>query len=86
MGDKDELYDLENDPWEHYNLAEKENCSDKVLEMKSHLLNWMIETEDPQPVALPDSVGRPKILKMTLGNISIISPHRLLKIDWNQRS
>ena len=63
MGDKDELYDLENDPWEHYNLAEKENYSDKVLEMKSHLLNWMIETEDPQPVALPDSVGRPKDIK-----------------------
>ena len=34
MGDKDELYDLANDPWEHYNLAEKENYSNKVLEMK----------------------------------------------------
>ena len=63
MGDKDELYDLANDPWEHYNLAEKENYSNKVLEMKSHLLNWMIETEDPEPVALPDSVGRPKDIK-----------------------
>ena len=63
MGDKDELYDLENDPWEHYNLAGKEKYSGKVLEMKSHLLSWMIETEDPQPVALPETVGRPKNIK-----------------------
>mgnify|MGYP006087124409 CR=1 FL=1 len=59
-GDKDELYNIANDPWEHYNLAEKKEYQNQLLEMKSHLLEWMIETEDPVPVALPDSIGRPK--------------------------
>ena len=57
MGDKDELYDLKNDTWEHFNLSSKKEYKDKIFEMKSMLLNWMIETEDPDPVPLPESVG-----------------------------
>ena len=57
MGDKDELYDLKNDPWEHYNLASKIEYLKKKNELKSLLLDWMIETEDPNPVPLPESVG-----------------------------
>jgi Arylsulfatase A and related enzymes len=57
MGDKDELYDLKNDPWEHYNLASKKEFLKKKNELKSLLLDWMIETEDPYPVPLPESVG-----------------------------
>ena len=57
MGDKDELYDLKNDPWEHYNLASKKEYLKKKNELKSLLLDWMIETEDPNPVPLPESVG-----------------------------
>ena len=57
MGDKDELYDLKNDPWEHYNLASNEKYLKKKNELKSLLLDWMIETEDPYPVPLPESVG-----------------------------
>tara|TARA_Y100001960_G_scaffold307569_1_gene364016 strand:- start:287 stop:1726 length:1440 start_codon:yes stop_codon:yes gene_type:complete len=57
MGDKDELYDLKNDPWEHYNLASKKEYLKKKNELKSLLLDWMIKTEDPNPVPLPESVG-----------------------------
>ena len=57
-GDMDELYDLENDPWELINLSN--NCENKniILEMKDYLLDWMIETEDKKPIQIPKKIGR----------------------------
>ena len=57
-GDIDELYDLTNDPWELKNLASMNRYSSVINDMKTRLLNWMIETEDKTPVELPNKVGR----------------------------
>lgn len=54
----DELYDLENDPWELRNIAHDPKNAEVVAEMKALLLSWMAETEDPRPVPLPPTVGR----------------------------
>jgi len=54
-GDSDELYDLENDPWELSNVVEEESYTEIVDEMRSRLLGWAIRTEDAVPVPLPDA-------------------------------
>jgi arylsulfatase A-like enzyme len=54
----DELYDLENDPWELRNIAQDPRNAEVIAEMKALLLSWMAETEDPRPVPLPPTVGR----------------------------
>lgn len=53
-GDLDELYHMKKDPWELDNLANEPGHSDIVSSMKSQLLKWSIDTEDPLPVPLPD--------------------------------
>jgi arylsulfatase A-like enzyme len=53
MGDMDELYDLNADPWELYNLAGDVNFADVVQRMQLHLADWSILTEDGRPVPLP---------------------------------
>ncbi len=55
---EDELYDLKNDPWELYNVAHDPNNAAVVSEMRRLLANWMIETEDSEPVELPQTIGR----------------------------
>jgi arylsulfatase A-like enzyme len=57
-GDVDELYDLTKDPWELRNVAHMSDNADVISEMRSLLAGWMIDTEDPNPVEIPDSVGR----------------------------
>jgi arylsulfatase A-like enzyme len=57
-GDVDELYDLTKDPWELKNVAHLPDNADVISEMRSLLAGWMIDTEDPNPVEIPDSVGR----------------------------
>ena len=57
-GDVDELYDLAKDPWELKNVAHLSENAGVISEMRSLLAGWMIDTEDPQPVELPDTVGR----------------------------
>lgn len=52
MGDRDELYDLVNDPWELKNVVD-ENPG-VVSEMRLRLADWSINTEDAPPVPLPD--------------------------------
>ena len=52
-GDKDELYDLRNDPWELSNVVDNPANKDIVFELRSQLLAWSITTEDSQPVPLP---------------------------------
>jgi len=54
----DELYDLENDPWELRNVAQDPKNAEVIAEMKALLLSWMAETEDSHPVPLPQTVGR----------------------------
>ena len=54
MGDRDELYDLESDPWELSNLDGVPGHESVLVEMKGRLMNWAIRTEDPVPVELPE--------------------------------
>ena len=53
MGDRDELYDLESDPWELQNVADDPANRDVIAEMGLRLLDWSIRTEDAHPVPLP---------------------------------
>jgi len=53
MGDKDELYNLEKDPWELENLADDPAYRDVIGEMALLLADWSIMTEDAKPVPLP---------------------------------
>ena len=55
---EDELYDLVNDPWELYNVARDSENAAVVSEMRRLLAEWMIETEDSEPVGLPSTIGR----------------------------
>ena len=54
----DELYDLINDPWEMNNVAFNSKNIYIISEMRRHLLEWMISTEDYNPVPLPNIIGR----------------------------
>ena len=56
--DIDELYDLENDPWELENLSKQKEYLPIILNLKELLLDWMIETEDKKPVEIPKNIGR----------------------------
>ena len=54
MGDKDELYDMTNDPWEMKNVAADSQHEDILSELRLRLADWSIQTEDARPVPLPD--------------------------------
>ena len=54
MGDRDELYDLLNDPHELENVVEEEQYSGVLAELRLRLADWSIDTEDSPPVPLPD--------------------------------
>jgi arylsulfatase A-like enzyme len=55
LGDRDELYDLANDPWELENVIDEPAHRDVVSALRLRLLDWSVETEDARPVPLPDS-------------------------------
>ena len=55
---QDELYDLKNDPWELYNLAQDPEKAHIISKMRQHLAEWMIQTEDTEPVPLPTTISR----------------------------
>ena len=55
MGDRDELYDLVNDPWELENVVDEEQNRDALAQMRLRLADWSIHTEDSPPVPLPDA-------------------------------
>jgi hypothetical protein len=57
MGDRDELYDLVNDPWELTNVVEDSSHTAILAEMRLRLADWSIDTEDARPVPMPDSPG-----------------------------
>ena len=54
MGDQDELYDLANDPWEHYNVVNDPAHKEVLQDLRLKLADWSIETEDAKPVPMPD--------------------------------
>jgi hypothetical protein len=55
LGDLDELYDLADDPGELINVAARAENRSIIDEMRGHLADWMICTEDAIPVPLPDT-------------------------------
>ena len=57
---EDELYDLVGDPWELHNVAHEPDSLSVISEMRAHLADWMIETEEYKPVPLPTVIGRGK--------------------------
>ena len=54
MGDRDELYDLERDPWELENVVEEPAHRDVVAQLRLQLADWSVQTEDSRPVPLPE--------------------------------
>lgn len=54
MDEHDELYDLEQDPAERWNVAGEPRNRDVVNDMKTLLMDWSINTEDAKPVPLPN--------------------------------
>ena len=55
MGDKDELYDLVNDPWELRNVIDDDRHQSVLTGLRLKLADWSITTEDSPPVPLPDA-------------------------------
>ncbi len=53
MGDRDELYDLLNDPWELVNVVGVPEHATVLAAMRLRLADWAIATEDSKPVPLP---------------------------------
>jgi hypothetical protein len=51
-GEVDELYDLQEDPWELTNRASDPSCALVISEMRRHLADWLLETENARPVPL----------------------------------
>jgi arylsulfatase A-like enzyme len=51
-GEADELYDLDADPWELENVAARPAMAGVLGEMRQHLLDWLLSTEDAKPVPL----------------------------------
>jgi arylsulfatase len=54
----DELYDLKHDPWELTNVAQNAENVGVISNMRGLLVDWMLETEDYNPVPLPTVIGR----------------------------
>ena len=55
---EDELYDLKNDPWELTNVAQSAENVGVISNMRGLLVDWMLETEDYNPVPIPTLIGR----------------------------
>jgi len=53
MGDLDELYDLENDPWELRNVAAEPAYAAVEANLRQRLGDWAVMTEDALPVPQP---------------------------------
>jgi hypothetical protein len=54
MGDRDELYDLVNDPHELQNVVDRPENREILAYLRLRLADWSIDTEDSPPVPLPD--------------------------------
>ena len=53
----DELYDLVADPWELRNVAREPANAGVISEMRALLGDWMMQTEDADPVPLPVTIS-----------------------------
>lgn len=53
LGDLDQLYDLEADPWELANVAAEPRHADVLAALRLRLADWCARTEDNAPVPLP---------------------------------
>jgi arylsulfatase A-like enzyme len=53
MGDLDELYDLQADPWELENVSGQRQYAEVISGLRLRLADWSIDTEDSRPVPLP---------------------------------
>ena len=54
----DELYDLNNDPWELTNVSLDPANVGMISTMRALLNEWMMDTEDTNPVLLPATIGK----------------------------
>ena len=54
----EELYHLTGDTWEFVNLAADPSQSERLVELRKTLDEWMVETNDPQKV-----FGTPKLIE-----------------------
>ena len=52
----EELYDLDNDPWETRNLADDPGCAEVKKRLQKALTSWMIETRDTGLLAEPEMI------------------------------
>jgi arylsulfatase A-like enzyme len=75
--DSIEFFDMENDPYEFHNLADKKEYQDKIGEMKSALDHWIKSTDDKGQLTEDDYIAsiwpngeQPKTAepKLTIGN------------------
>jgi arylsulfatase len=57
MGDRDELYDLVEDPWELTNVVDDPANGPVLADLRLRLADWSIRTEDSPPVPLPTPGG-----------------------------
>ncbi len=55
MGDRDELYDLVQDPWELANVFSHPASRDVLADLRLALADWSVRTEDAAPVPLPEA-------------------------------
>lgn len=53
----DELYDLKKDPWELHNVSLDPANVGVISSMRALLNEWMMDTEDTNPVPLPATIG-----------------------------
>lgn len=49
----EELYDLDNDPYEIHNLADSADHADTLRDLRQTLYSWMLETHDPGLIPEP---------------------------------
>jgi len=80
----EELYDLENDPFEINNLANDPDFNKELIEMRSALYQWMDDTNDPGLIPEPwlEEIGKTygnKFTAMKQPEYAIIN-RRLIKI------
>lgn len=54
----DELYDLKKDPWELHNVSLNPANVGVISRMRALLNEWMMDTEDTNPVPLPATIGK----------------------------
>jgi len=52
--EKDEFYDLENDPGEIQNLIDEKNYAKEIENLKNKMLSWYQETCDVVPLKIDD--------------------------------